>query len=686
AQVPDADALAEVIARAEALPDDLEKALASIVLAQALAVDAAAAPSTPAQGEAMARVLVTVAQALPTLEKHALYWRSAPDALRVGQWDPTARIGWAVEHAAYFVSTRGEPADVLRAAGLLHGTGLQEAAVPDLGFVDAYVAVATQAGAAPNATTVDAVRRAGDALDPAVRRAAAILLSGAAESGRLQREAYAALTPDERALLLSAPALDAPFLRDDVSQQEVDDLARLSALASRVDRAALARAHLVALLALQQARDALDGLQTQGEARPLAPGLLGLLQRLWPTARAQAACNDLPDDVQLGGLVTTDCENDVILRIQRAPFISVDLPDCQPLSRVGNVRQDSVHAQGCAEREASRDLLVVTGAGRSRIEPERAFVPEPVEGCDPSTGCFMMRVVQRALFGAPVVHLDLGGADTYAAPVAMTYPSQRLPVSLHLDMGGADDYQDPTAAFDERSLLWRVIGSRDGHPTQGSAIGGGVAVLFDNWRAADGQDRYQAPAFSQGYGQWGLGMLVDAGGSDLYIAGRYAQGAAGRDFNLGLGVLLDAQGDDRYRTPLGQGYGTGGVLVDLAGTDVYSNDHPALGAPVVHLTILPGGNLTTLDQRADNRFWLDGPAELNLGLAVDAETSLSARNSDGDLFVFSDFVETVFGTDPYDRNDNPQTRPTAQAEKLAVDTDGDGYPDFIERALSTDPR
>ena len=656
AQTPDATQLGDVLARADALPDDLERALAGVIVAEALAVDAAAAPDVTKQGEALARVLVTVADALPTLEKHSLYWRHAPDALRVGQWDAQTRIGWAVEHAAYFVSTRGDAADAVRAASLLTGTGLQSATVPERSFMDAYVALQTEAGTAPNATVVDEVRRAADALDPDVLRATAILMSGAAESGRLQREAFARLTADEKATLLSSGPIDDAFLAADITQAEVDRLAALSSLAAKVDRDALAQAQLAAILAVGQARDALSGLETQGDARPLAPGLFGLLQRLapWTTARAQSSgCVDLPEN----NVVFSDCENDVLLIVRDVGFFSFG---------VG----------------ATSHLVVVTGSERSRLQPEvvATFVP----GCAPeevpcnTPGTFP----EMAQYGAPKVHLDLGGNDVYALPVAMTYPTETLPVSLHLDMGGSDAYQDSSALFSESTFLWFFIGSRDGHPTQGSAIGGGVAILYDN----AGADRYEAPAFSQGYGQWGLGMLVDTGGSDIYTAGRWSEGAAGRDFNLGVGLLLDTGGDDRYRAPLGQGFGTGGVLVDLGGVDVYSTDHPALGAPIAHLTILPGGNLTTLTQRGDDRTWLDGPAGLNVGLGVDTSASVSSRNSDGDLFVFSDFVETVFGTDPYDRDDSPQTRPAAQAEKLATDTDGDAFPDFIERAMSTDPK
>ena len=687
AQTPDPAHLEGVLARADALPDDLEKALAAVILAQALAVDAAAAPSTQAQGEAMARVLVTVAQALPTLEKTSLYWSQAPEALRVGQWSPQARIGWALEHAAYFVATRGDPADVVRAAGLLHGAPLQDAAVPERGFVDAYVALATQNGDAVNASMTAAVRAAADRLDPRVQRAAALLMSGAAESGRLHREAFAALTPQERSFLLASGTVDAAYLDADVTQAEVDRLATLASLASRVDRAKLAQAELVGVLAVTQARDALDGFTAQGGARPLAPGLLGLLQRLapWSTARAQSACvEDGGEGAE--GLVGTDCANDVLLFV-RSVGTFFPTPECSAQGSPAGL----VSLKECAESYDGRDesdktLLLITGTGRSRLTPDRETLIFVDPGCDPTATACSFQPRQRDLFGAPKVVLDLGGSDVYARPVAMTFPTQRLPVSLHLDMGGADEYQDATHVFDQDSPLWRYLGSQGGHPTQGAAVGGGVAVLFDDWRPGDGADRYTAPSLSQGYGQWGLGLLVDAGGNDNYVGDRLSQGVAGRDFNLGLGILLDLRGDDRYRAPIGHGYGVGGALLDLSGVDLYSNDHPALGAPIMHLTVLPGGDLTTLADRRDDRVWLDGPAHLNLGLGVDAETSASSRNTDGDLFVWSDFVETVYGTDPYDREDNPQTRPAAQAEKLATDEDLDGFPDFVERAFSTNPK
>lgn len=92
-----------------------------------------------------------------------------------------------------------------------------------------------------------------------------------------------------------------------------------------------------------------------------------------------------------------------------------------------------------------------------------------------------------------------------------------------------------------------------------------VGVILD----LDGDDRYLATRLAtQGSGVMGVGLLVDVAGDDVYSGGRLAQGAA----FLGAGALVDLDGDDTYTaTEFGQGaavYGTA-LLFDAAGTDIY---------------------------------------------------------------------------------------------------------------------
>lgn len=644
-QKPDAAAIQDALDTAAKLPEDLQLALAKPILAQALAVEAAMFPTPATQSQALVGVLHAIADALPTLEKYHLYWRSSPEALRIAQWAPSARVGWALEHAGMIRSTQGDLVDLVRAGGILHGIPLQDAVVPDRSFTDAFIALAGERGFAPNATEIEEVRAAGDTLAPEVRAAAARMMSGAAEAARLHRLAFSALSSDERFFLLTAGAPTDLFTKKDITDAELATLTRIVQLSERVDLAKLSAAEIVGVRATLDARDLLTPkLQTQGvDARSYS--WVDALSKLlpWTTARAQPAPECGVDPI---GIVQTGCSNDVLIRISM-PF------------------RFSLETNGDIDDE-NTELLVITGPGSSNIGPEEKQIF--FEGTRPA-------------FGAATVFIDLDGGDTYNRPVAMTYPTQLVPVSLHLDMGGADYYTDPSNLYDAKTGAYQLgfFGRSEGMPTQASAIGGGVAVLID----ATGNDRYEAPNFSQGYGQWGLGLLADLAGNDLFVGGRYSQGASGRDLNAGVGILADVAGDDQYSAKSGQGFGLGGILLDVAGRDSYSNQKPAIGTPIVRLTVLPGDNLTTLNERADNLVWLDGPADLNLGLGVDAEISATPTDDDNDLF--NNFVEYLAGTDPKDSASTPVTKPTERSALVVQDSDQDTFPDYVERALSTDP-
>lgn len=710
AQSADPDALAAVQARADLLPLDLQQAIAGLLAAQAVAVDAADPSRYTATGQtqALAGVLLAVADALPTFQKYNLYWRGAPEALRVSQWDPSLRAGWAAEHAALLLATHADPVDLVRAGGILHGATLVDPKVPERSFVEAYVAVANQAGVAVTPEVREKVAAAGDKLDPAVREAAARMMSGAAESSRLSKLAFAGVSTEDAMFLLSeSTGLDALYTADSISEADLARLARATAVASKIDLVQLTAAATVGARATSEARAILEGqgaYSAQGHATPVPTGLRAFLARLLPfgTASAQGfLCQDLgpardPDNQPK--VVSNDCANDILLRLQlplvaneliatttRDPFglgfgtISTPFFRIEGLSTGVHGNATICDAKSCwrSSLESNTEVLVITGPGSTTREPltgNRTTYLIADED-DPSKH----QESNPFQYGAPVVSLDLGGADTYTSPVAVTTPNATVPVSLHLDMGGADYYADPSTLYDARSPFVWWVGADRGHPTQGSAFYGGVAVLLD----VSGDDRYDARTFSQGFGRYGTGLLADLGGADSYSARSYSQGAASDSLNLGVGILADLGGNDRYRAGSGQGYGLGGILVDAGGVDVYSNDHDATGAPMAHLEIVPGGNVTTLDERGDNKIWLDGPGTLSVGLAVDTEVTLSGRDSDGD--GDSDFLEFVTGSNPDDPDENALEGPNSRLSKILVDSDRDLFPDFVERAFSTDP-
>lgn len=704
-QQPSATDLKAALDTASLLPDDLQQALAAPLKAEADAVNAAnPLHATPdGQAKALVGVLAAIASALPTLEKYHLYWKNAPEALRVGQWDPAARTGWAAEHAALLTSTHGNPVDLVRAGGIMRGAGLVDVAVPDRSFVDAYVALQAAKGMGVNDSVRAIIEKAGASLDPRVRDAAAHMLSGAAEAGRLNKEAFSALTPEEKSFLLVPRDTASLYLKPDITMDEVRLLAKLSYLGQKVDINKLTAAEVVGTRATVEAKDMLSvvfGAKAQ-DVKPYSvwDALLKLVP--WRDAKAQgAACTDLnglstriDGDIPARPLIHNDCANDVLLVI--------DNSDC------------GLVFINCWI-ESNNEALVITGTSGSNIGPGIGYrfnhaecppgsmngniniqfgLPTDQFTSDGSGRCKFFYDKVPA-FGAATVFLDLGGSDTYTRPVAVTTEFRSLQVALHLDMGGSDVYNDPTSLYDHNTPLFSCsadprsstfcglsgIGYSYGHPTQGAAIAGGVALLVD----AAGGDTYQAPSLSQGYGQWGLGMVADLGlANDNYFAREYAQGAASREMSLGLGILVDQGGDDHYRATSGEGYGLGGILLDLGGSDTYSTQTTPQGAPIAHLTAIPGGDVTTLNQRGNNHIWLDGPGQLDIGVGIDTETSASASDSDRD--GYSDFAEFIAGTNPNDPQDTPVSHPLTREEKLAVDSDGDTFPDFVERALSTDP-
>lgn len=181
-------------------------------------------------------------------------------------------------------------------------------------------------------------------------------------------------------------------------------------------------------------------------------------------------------------------------------------------------------------------------------------------------------------FGAGVlgygILVDLAGNDTYSG-VAFSQGSGAFGSGCLLDLGGDDRY---TARLH----------------SQGAAQFG-IGILSD----ISGRDRYEGMQAVQGFGYTkGFGLLLDLAGDDEYIAndtqiefpsaqtaqhntslaqgcgmGRRADYLDGHSLAGGIGVLLDAGGSDKYSAGLfaqGAGYWYGvGLLLDEAGNDSY---------------------------------------------------------------------------------------------------------------------
>jgi hypothetical protein len=100
----------------------------------------------------------------------------------------------------------------------------------------------------------------------------------------------------------------------------------------------------------------------------------------------------------------------------------------------------------------------------------------------------------------------------------------------------------------------------------GCGRSGGVAVCIDH----GGNDHYLAPDsnYVQGFGFLGVGMLVDLAGNDVYKAKHFSQGTG----IMGVGVLWDKAGNDTFSAHAfcqGAGAFGFGTLLDDSGSDVY---------------------------------------------------------------------------------------------------------------------
>lgn len=183
--------------------------------------------------------------------------------------------------------------------------------------------------------------------------------------------------------------------------------------------------------------------------------------------------------------------------------------------------------------------------------------------------------------GTVALWLDLGGDDTWTYPAGAS--DEDVPVSVHIDLGGNDTYtytqtdagtlrddgywdllpSDEYGRYDPYEPYYGAI-SASWQGRQGSGRFG-IGMLFD----MAGDDVYMSPRMSQGWAHLGVGVLYDASGNDVYSAEEAAQGATSN----GIGLLLDAAGDDVYRSYVNsQGFSwlSGvGIAYDSSGNDLW---------------------------------------------------------------------------------------------------------------------
>ncbi len=166
--------------------------------------------------------------------------------------------------------------------------------------------------------------------------------------------------------------------------------------------------------------------------------------------------------------------------------------------------------------------------------------------------------------------VDLAGDDRYGGRYAATHRFW-MGASVLID-GAGDDLYTPETADIESSDTSAIEAFENDHGfTQGCGLFG-VGVLAD----LGGNDVYTASVYAQGAGAFGVGVLFDQAGADRYQLGASGQGLG----YFGTGVAFDADGDDRYGLfSVGQGTGKPeghGLLLDLTGDDTYISYHNEL--------------------------------------------------------------------------------------------------------------
>lgn len=147
---------------------------------------------------------------------------------------------------------------------------------------------------------------------------------------------------------------------------------------------------------------------------------------------------------------------------------------------------------------------------------------------------------------------DLSGIDIYLSDSRAQGYGAREGVGALLDPVGGDTYSAASEA-------------------QSSAIQSGAGYLMD----AEGDDTYGL-RISNGHANasnYGLAILVDQQGNDLYFGGDSRPGSATANATA---VFVEVKGDDRYAGPTGvggaaRGGGSVGVFVDLVGSDQYAD-------------------------------------------------------------------------------------------------------------------
>lgn len=197
--------------------------------------------------------------------------------------------------------------------------------------------------------------------------------------------------------------------------------------------------------------------------------------------------------------------------------------------------------------------------------------------------------------------IDTGDSNTYVNSAGGANGLLGRPISIVIDMGGNNDFIS-NRSFSQGSGVFGIgilaaLGSNctfhAKHLSQGAGFFGCGLLM-----TGEGSHTFEADTFCQGAGMFGAGIVWQRGGHSRFKAAQMAQGFGGTS---GIGLLLDEGGNDSYvaggKYPCGwlsnhyfslsQGFGYGmrpfagggiGVLCDLKGENHYIADVYGQGA------------------------------------------------------------------------------------------------------------
>lgn len=290
--------------------------------------------------------------------------------------------------------------------------------------------------------------------------------------------------------------------------------------------------------------------------------------------------------------------------------------------------------------------------------------------------------------------IDLGGNDVRRAYHEAQGFGYARGAGLAYDVSGDDEWLmnvgDPEVGGDPLYFSAQRAGRANSSLGQGFGFGrradftdraffsGGLGLLVD----AAGSDRYEASIFAQGGGFWfGTGILADHAGDDEYDALWYAMGTGA---HYALGLLLEGGGNDAYGgsfprvnvTLAGAHDYTTAFLIDDGGDDIYAGSRISLGA----------GNVNGLGFFVDNagRDQYDLTRDYGLGGAgnLELDDPGSARRKVKNLGVFvdagGDDLYTLGGMPFMTRGNNmswtdsENMDPDVAATEIGVGLDGEG--------------